>query len=151
MKHGLKLALSLSLLICCTSAAASQAPWMLSLRDEFPKARELGFGQGYDISSSRMHVPVTQLMARAFDAAARNEVVAFLELLAAEDAYREQRHYIAKCVQALKAEEKPTRSRWKYADGREVDVVYYHIPFPAIRKKAPIQPSQPTRGKAPRG
>lgn len=134
-----------------TFAEISEATWRLSLRAELPCAQELGFCGAYDVSGSRIHVPVTPLMADAFDAAPRGEVIAFLQLLAVDQTYQQQKGYISICIHALEEGQKPTRSRWKYADGHEMAVVYYHIPFTSLPKKEkkPSQASETTSGLAP--
>jgi hypothetical protein len=139
------------ILVGLSAAVVPEPSWKTSLRAELPRAKELGFGRGYDISGSRTHVPVTPLMADVFDAAPHVEIVTFLELLATDPDYREQKNYLLMCARALKEDEEPTRSLLKYADGRETAVVYYHIPFisrPKKETKKPIQPPQTTTGSS---
>jgi hypothetical protein len=134
-------------------AETKEASWHISLRTEVVRAWELGFGRGYDISSSRLHVPVTKVMADVFAAAPRAELVSFLALLVADEAYRKQRNYLSKCVSALAEDERSAPFMMKFSDGHEEPIIYYHIAFPALPKKnskEPIQRATDNDGAAPR-
>lgn len=117
-----------------TSSVGKAQKWRRSIEAELTESYALVAGGGYDVSSSQLHVPVSLQLAEELGARPRTEVVAFLEQLKADEAHREQRDYISKCLEALKRGGERTKSRWKFADGREADVVYFHLPLQAVAK-----------------
>jgi hypothetical protein len=114
-----------------TAAVDEAQKWAQSIEAELPVSHALVRG-AYDVSSGQIHVPVTPQLANALETGPRTEVVAFLDKLRTDEAHRGHRDYISKCLEALKGGGKSTKSRWKFPDGREVDVVYYHIPLLAV-------------------
>ena len=138
------LLLSALLLAAQTLGAADNPTWQAKIRAELSHAQKLGSGGAYVFSGGCDWVPVTWNMADVFDAAPKAMVIAFLEQLEVDPAYRRQRNYLKMCVLGLKENDRTRPSMIVYPDASGEWVVYFRVPFlvPALSKRDRNQPNK---------
>ena len=141
--------LGVSLSAAAVAVAAESPAWQTIVKGELARVHKLGLDGPYDVSSSRIHVPVTWSMADALNTPSRKDATAFLEQLKVDPSYQGLHQYLSRCIQGLNFWERSIPTMRVFSNGDGQWVVYLNIPITTVFVHKPNKPMVPNQSPQP--